>query len=66
MTDDSAAALVCLAGNGSLYKQIIEKCGDSNKYSKLEIATSFRSHSGSYIDAINEWADKAFGELRPW
>ena len=46
MTDDSAAALVCLAGNGSLYKQIIEKCSDSNKYSKLEVATSFRSHSG--------------------
>ena len=46
MTENSAAALVCLAGNGSLNKQIIEKCSDSNKYSKLEVATSFRSHSG--------------------
>jgi len=46
MTSDSAAALVCLAGNKDLDKNMIEKCSNANKYSMLDIATSFRSHSG--------------------
>lgn len=46
MTSDSAAALVCLAGNKYLDKNMIEKCSNANKYSMLDIATSFRSHSG--------------------